>query len=366
MTGVGLAKLVRTGAASRADLIDAANQAMDAVNPSLNAVIGRVDPPVFALSADDAPFAGVPFLVKDLSHGWAGVRCDMGSRLAQGYVPKNHTEFARRLKAGGLVVTGRTNTPEFGLNGVTEPVLHGATHNPWDAARSPGGSSGGAAAAVAAGIVPFAHASDGGGSIRVPAAWCGLVGLKPTRGRNPMGPDACEAARPVSVHHVVSRTVRDTAAVLDVTSGPADGDFIPLASPAESFLAAAERDPGPLRIALCTRLKGAPEPEHPCVEAALAAAKMCEGLGHNVEEAAPDIDYQEIASLCFDLYVPGLIGLIERMTCELGRTPDGDTLEPQTLATLQKGRDMTAHDMVGRLNKLSAVSAAHEPLHAGL
>ena len=356
--GVGLAKLVRSGAVSRADLIDAANQAMDAVNPSLNAVIGRVDPPVYALGADQAPFAGVPFLVKDLSHGWAGIQCDMGSRLARGYVPKSHTEFARRLKSSGLVVTGRTNTPEFGANGVTEPVLHGATHNPWDAARSPGGSSGGAAAAVAAGIVPFAHASDAGGSIRVPAAWCGLVGLKPTRGRNPMGPDACEAGRPVSAHHVVSRTVRDTAAVLDVTSGPAAGDFVPLMSPEESFLNAAERDPEPLRIALCTMLNGAPEPEHPCVEAALAAAKMCEGLGHHVDEAVPDIDYQEIASLCFNLYAPTTVSLIERMATAMDRTPGEDTLEPQTLATLTRGRAVTAPEMVASLNKLSALSAA--------
>ena len=356
--GVGLAKLVRSGAVSRADLIDAANQAMDAVNPSLNAVIGRVDPPVYALGADQAPFAGVPFLVKDLSHGWAGIQCDMGSRLARGYVPKSHTEFARRLKSSGLVVTGRTNTPEFGANGVTEPVLHGATHNPWDAARSPGGSSGGAAAAVAAGIVPFAHASDAGGSIRVPAAWCGLVGLKPTRGRNPMGPDACEAGRPVSAHHVVSRTVRDTAAVLDVTSGPAAGDFVPLMSPGPSFLSAAELDPEPLRIALCTRLNGAPEPEHPCVEAALAAAKMCEGLGHHVDEAVPEIDYQEIASLCFNLYAPPTVSLIERMAAAMGRTPGEDTLEPQTLATFTKGGAITAPEMIASLNKLSALSAA--------
>ena len=355
--GVGLAKLVRTGAVTRADLIDAANQAMDAVNPSLNAVIGRVDPPVYALGADQAPFAGVPFLVKDLSHGWAGIQCDMGSKLARGYAPTQHSEFARRLKSSGLVVTGRTNTPEFGTNGVTEPVLHGATCNPWDAARSPGGSSGGAAAAVAAGIVPFAHASDAGGSIRVPAAWCGLVGLKPTRGRNPMGPEVCEAARPVSAHHVVSRTVRDTAAVLDVTSGPAAGDFVPLAASDHTFLGTAERDPEPLRIALCTNLKGAPEPEHPCVEAALAAAKMCEGLGHEVTEAVPEIDYEEIASLCFDLYAPATASLIDRMAAELGRTPGEDTLEPQTLATLTKGQATTAPELIAALNKLSAVSA---------
>ena len=173
-----------------------------------------------------------------------------------------------------------------------------------------------------------------------------------------MGPEVCEAARPVSAHHVVSRTVRDTAAALDVTSGPAAGDFVPLAAPDHTFLGAAERTPEPLRVALCTRLKNAPEPEHPCVEAALAAAKMCEGLGHEVTEAVPDIDYEELVSLCFDLYAPATVSQIERMAAETNRTPGEDTLEPQTLATLDKGRAVTATELIASLNKLSATSGA--------
>lgn len=354
---VGLAELVRTKAVSTAELIDAANSALDSVNPSLNAVIGRLEPPAQdSQAAERGQFPGVPFLVKDLGHGWAGIRCDMGSRLAEGYVPKTDSTFAQRLRSSGLIPIGRTNTPEFGVNGTTEPVLYGPTNNPWDAARSPGGSSGGSAAAVAAGVVPMAHANDGGGSIRMPAAWCGLVGLKPSRGRNPLGPDAGDPAHSIIAQHVVSRTVRDTAAALDVTSGPAGGDFIPLSPPAESFLSAVTKIPEPLKIALCTRLLDAPEPEGPCVEAAVAAAKICEGLGHEVVEITPGIAYPEMASLCFDLYTPTMVNRIEQLARQLGRSPSSTTLEPQTLATLTKGRIMTALDLVQCFDRQTAMS----------
>ncbi len=354
---VGLADLVRRKSVSAAELVDAANSAMDAVNAPLNAVISRLDPPR-ETDAADAPFAGVPFLLKDLGHGWAGVPCEMGSRLAEGFVQPHDSTLAARLRASGLIPVGRTNTSEFGINGTTEPLLNGATNNPWDTARSPGGSSGGAAAAVAAGIVPFAHASDGGGSIRVPAAWCGLVGLKPSRGRNPLGPEAGDAAHSIVAHHVVSRSVRDTAAALDVTSGPAGGDFIPLASPRHSYLEAIQTPPDSLRIALCTRFLDAPEPEGPCVEAAVAAARLCEGLGHEVTEVTPDISYSEMVALSFDLYTATLVNRIEQMARRTGRTPGSATLEPQTLATLKKGRVMTALDLVDRFNRQTAMSHA--------
>lgn len=356
---VGLAELVRQKSVTAADLIDAANSAMDAVNTALNAVIARVDPPLdMDPGGSGGPFSGVPFLLKDLGHGWSGIPCNMGSRLAEGYVSKQDSVFAGRLRASGLIPVGRTNTPEFGVNGTTEPQLTGATSNPWDTARSPGGSSGGAAAAVAAGIVPFAHASDGGGSIRMPAAWCGLVGLKPSRGRNPLGPEAGEPANSIVAHHVVSRSVRDTAAALDVTAGPAGGDFIPLASPDHPYLDAIETPPEQLRIALCTRFLDAPEPEGPCVEAAVAAARLCEGLGHQVTEVTPDVPYPEMATLSFDLYAATLVNRIEQIARRTGRTPGSATLERQTLATLKKGRVMTALDLIDRFNRQTAMSHA--------
>lgn len=355
--GLGLAKLVRSGVVNRADLIDAANAAIDTVNPRLNAVIGRLDPPAFNDQAPaDAPFGGVPFLLKDLGHGWAGIRCDMGSRIAEGYVVQEDSHLSTRFKAAGLVAVGRTNTPEFGINGTTEPELYGPTSNPWDLARSPGGSSGGSAAAVAAGIVPVAHASDGGGSIRVPAAWCGLVGLKPSRGRNPIGPGGSDATGSIIAHHVISRTVRDTAAMLDVTSGPTGSDFIAMNGPGQGFLAAVTQKPDVLRIALCTRFKDAPQPEGPCVEAAVAAAKLCASLGHEVTEITPDIAYPEMSGLCFDLFMPALAAGVERMMRITGRSTSSATLEPQTLATLKKGRVMTALDLIERFNRQADIS----------
>lgn len=356
---VGLADLVRTKAVTAAELVDVANSALDAVNPALNAVIGRIDPPVDSeLARLSGAFAGVPFLLKDLGHGWAGIQCDMGSRLTQGYVETDDSSLAQRLRSSGLVPVGRTNTPEFGVNATTEPVLHGPTNNPWDPARSPGGSSGGSAAAVAAGVVPMAHATDGGGSIRMPAAWCGLVGLKPSRGRNPLGPDAADPSHSIVAAHVISRTVRDTAAALDVSSGPAKGDFIPLSRPEQKFLRAAATPPQKLRIALCTKLKDAPEPEGPCVEAAIDAARLCESLGHEVVETRPGIPYPHISALCFDLYTATAVSRIERLSRVMGRSATSKTLEPQTLAMLTKGRVMTALDVVQAFDHQNAMSRA--------
>ncbi|MCC7099830.1 MAG: amidase, partial [Rubrivivax sp.] len=219
--GLGLAERVRRGEVTSAELVRTAQAAIEALNPQLNAVIGRVDavPPQGGAAA---PFHGVPFLIKDLVLHAQGVPCDMGSRLvAGGFVSPIDTELMARFRRAGLVTLGRTNTPEFGFCSTTEPVLHGATRNPWDPARSPGGSSGGSAAAVAAGIVPLAHANDGGGSIRIPAAWCGLVGLKPTRGRTPVGPETGIALHDMGIELAVTRTLRDSAAILDAVQGAA-------------------------------------------------------------------------------------------------------------------------------------------------
>ena len=187
---LGLAGLVRCGQVDAAELREVALQAVTVVNDEINAVVGEVEAALGAADcAEDAPFRGVPFLLKDLGHGYAGVECGMGSRLGRGFRAAQDSELARRFKTSGLVAIGRSNTPEFGLSGTTEPLTHGACRNPWDLGLSTGGSSGGAGAAVAAGVVPIAHGSDAGGSIRIPAAWCGLVGLKPSRGRVPKAPE---------------------------------------------------------------------------------------------------------------------------------------------------------------------------------
>ena len=356
--GLGLADLVRKGEVSESELADVSFRAMDAVNGPLNAVIERLDPARVSGPCDaDAKFRGVPFLLKDLGHNWAGVQCGMGSRIAEGFRYSEDGPLAARFRRSGLMPLGRTNTSEFGINGVTEPIAGGATRNPWDISRSPGGSSGGSAAAVAAGMVPLAHASDGGGSIRVPAAWCGLVGLKPSRGRNPLGSDgAGDGNNWVVCQHVVSRTVRDTAAALDVTSGPRPGDFIPLPKPERAFLDEVSHEPGRLRVAVCTRWKGAPAIDPDCVDAAVSTAALCADLGHHVVEAVPDIPFEEMVDVCFDLFLPGLIEGVEAVGRTTGLEPGDHTLEPQTLATLDRGRNLSALAFKARLAQLTEMS----------
>ena len=223
---LGLAALIREGAVSATEVLETALTLAHARNPTLNAVTRFLEEPARE-AADralpDTPLAGVPFLIKDLVY-MAGVPCTYGSRLYAENVPDHDATVVSRYRDAGLVIFGRTNTPEFGLNVATEPALFGPTRNPWNTDHVPGGSSGGAAAAVADGWLPVAHATDGGGSIRIPASCCGLVGLKPTRGRNPQGPDVGEGWNGMSTGHVVSRSVRDSAAFLDATHGPAPGD----------------------------------------------------------------------------------------------------------------------------------------------
>ena len=253
--GLGLAALVRRGEVSAAELAALAQSAIEALNPQLNAVIGRVDarPPAGDATA---PFHGVPFLIKDLVLHAQGVPCDMGSRLLAGAFTAPHdTELMARFRAAGLVTLGRTNTPELGFNATTEPLLYGATRNPWDPSRSAGGSSGGSSAAVAAGIVPLAHANDGGGSIRIPAAQCGLVGLKPTRGRTPVGPETGMPLHDMGIEHAVTRTLRDCAALLDAVEGPASGDRFAIARPARPYAEEVRRAP-PRRLRIAFHADG--------------------------------------------------------------------------------------------------------------
>jgi amidase len=292
----------------------------------------------------------VPYLLKDLAHGWAGVRDDKGSRLTKGYVETVDSEFAARSRAAGLVAIGRTNTPEFGMNGTTEPVLYGATANPWDVDRSLGGSSGGSAAAVAAGVVPFAYANDGGGSIRLPAAWCGLVGLKPSRGTNPRQ----DATGWILAEHVVSRTVRDTAAMLDVTAGPANGAYVHR-QPDKGFAAALDQEPGRLRIGFTRQLKDGPVIDERCIASLEAAARSCESLGHDVFESVPGLAYPDVCQLCCDLYTPCIVPYIDALARETGRMLGPDTLEAPAWTTYQHGMNTKATELIGHLARMTEI-----------
>jgi amidase len=289
------AELVRTGAVSPRELVDAAIARIERVNPRLNAVISERFDKARAEAASPAlpsgPFRGVPFLVKDLTCHTAGdpFHCGMDLLRKLKWTEPEDTYLAERLRAAGFVFLGKTNTPELGPVPTTEPTAYGPTRNPWNTAHSPGGSSGGSAAAVASGMVPVAHANDGGGSIRIPASACGLVGLKPSRGRTSLGPALGESWSGLVAEHCVSRSVRDTAAVLDAVAGWIPGDPYAAPAPARPYLAEVGADPGRLRVGLMTTAPGhAATVDGECAAAAEATAKLLASLGHTVEPAHPE------------------------------------------------------------------------------
>jgi Asp-tRNA(Asn)/Glu-tRNA(Gln) amidotransferase A subunit family amidase len=295
----------------------------------------------------------VPFLLKDLTASLAGVPMTRASRFfADTPAPTVDSEHVRRLKRAGLVVFGRTNTCELGLSLTCEPQLYGPTRNPWDVTRISGGSSGGAAAAVGARMVPMAHATDGFGSIRAPAACCGLVGLKPTRGRNTMAPFAGEGLAGLAAEHAVTLSVRDSAALLDATAGAGPGDPYVAPGPGRSFLAEVGTDPGMLRIAYTTRTPNGARVDDACGRALLETVRLCTDLGHRVEEADPAIDR--------DAVVPTFLTLVAANTVvnlgshpTKGRAPRPDEVERVTWSTAARGERVTAADYV------RAVHTAH-------
>lgn len=354
---IGLADLIARGEVSAQEVQQAAREGLERLNPVLNFAPHIIPGPQAGQQRTSGPFAGVPFALKNLDHGWAGLPSSMGSRIGVGYQVRKDSAFASRLRASGLKPIAITASSEFGINGLTEPLSDGPCRNPWNTKLSTGGSSGGAAAAVAAGVLPMAHASDGGGSIRVPAAWCGLVGLKPSRGRNPLGGAlSTDGSTWISAQHVVSRSLRDTVAALDVTEGPVPGDYVPLQSPEHSFLSQLTKSPGKLRIAVAIDQPGGPAVDPECAAAARKTAKLLEDLGHDVEEACPRMDYPHVRDLCFELFLPGMIEGIERISDHTGLPLGPATLEPQTLATLDAGRRMSALAFKKRLTELSALS----------
>nr|VFK80175.1 MAG: amidase [Candidatus Kentron sp. SD] len=339
--GLGLARLARDSEVSPEEVLEAAIERIERDNGIINAVVRKMyDEASRAIreGLPDGPFRGVPFLLKDLYTFCAGVPLTSGSRLFAGFVPDHDSTLVERYRAAGLVIAGKTNTPEFGIAATTEPALHGPTRNPWNVGHSPGGSSGGAAAAVAARMVPMAHATDGGGSIRIPAANCGLFGLKPTRARTPAGPDLGEYLEGLSIGHCVSRTVRDSAALLDATCGPASGDPYWAPPVARPFLEEVGADPGRLRIAFTTKtFDGAPlHPE--CARAIESTAELCADLGHEVEEAAPAIDNRMVWGAWRVLGGVALWNTISRGARALGREPRPEDVEAVTWAWAREGR----------------------------
>ena len=305
---LGLAELVAKREVHPTELLEEAIARAERVNGRLNAIVT----PMYELARQrargplpDGPFSGVPFLLKDLLAPYEGVPMRAGSRLYRGYVPARSSELVRRYEAAGLVIFGRTSTPELGILPTSEAELYGPTHNPWRYGHSPGGSSGGAAAAVAAGIVPMAHGSDGGGSIRIPASCCGVFGFKPSRMRLPVGPDESEHFFGFAVEHALTRTVRDSAALLDASAGPEPTSMY-FPPPGEAFLAALDRAPERLRIAFTREPLLPAEPHVDATRAVEEAAALCEELGHIVEPARPRFDGEAFARAFFLHFAAGV------------------------------------------------------------
>jgi len=357
---LGLAELVRKRAVSPAELLEAAIARAEALDPRFNFMAQRhydLARKAMAAGLPEGPFTGVPWLLKDLNTSIAGEVTANGSRLYRDQRAAVTSELVRRHMAAGFVIFGKTTTPEFGLTATTESVLTGATRNPWNTQHSAGGSSGGAAVAVAAGVVPAAHATDGGGSIRIPAAACALFGLKPSRGRVPMGPLRTEGWGGMSAHHAITRTVRDSAAILDATHGVEPGSRYGAPSPERPYLSEVERDPGKLRVALMLRpFAGTPvDPE--LVEATNAAARLLESLGHHVEEAAPVLDMASIATGSFALTSAAVAADCEDRAKALGIELGPDVLERTTLDFVRIGQGFSARDHVRANNAFQTAAA---------
>jgi amidase len=345
--GLGLAELVAKGRVTPLELAEEAIARIERHNPALNAVIHKMydqgrDTAKRLAAEQQGRFRGVPFLLKDVLGNYAGVPTACGARFLADMPAAQDDTLVTRFKAAGLVTLGKTNVPEFGLLPTTESQLYGPCHNPWNLDHSTGGSTGGGAAAVAAGIVPMAHANDGGGSIRIPASCCGLVGLKPTRGRNPLGPMLGDIMNGLICEHIVSRTVRDTAAMLDCTHGPEPGDPYCAAPPARPFFDELSARPQRLRIAFSTT-DGNGKRLHPeCVAAVERTAKLCEELGHSVEEAAPPIDPTSITQSFFTVWCSGLAMQIEAVAMMTGREVREELFEGVSWGLYQQGRQITA------------------------
>lgn len=346
LDGLGLAELVASGTVTARELGETMLRAIEAVNPRLNGVIETFPD---RLPEQDARmsgrFAGVPFLIKDVPME-ARVPSELGAQVARGFTLPYDQDVMRRFRRAGFVNLGRTTTSELTLAALTVCRLTGATRNPWDTGRSTAGSSGGAAAMVAAGVLPIAHGTDAGGSIRNPASFCGLVGLKPTRGRISSAPDWGQAMAGLSVNFVLTRTVRDCAAALDALSGPAAGDPYVIAPPETLYVEALSRPVRSLRVALNDRVwSGIPlDPE---VEAALKrAGTLLEQLGHHVENASPDFDYEPYLEAQIKLCAAYIAQAADDISRHTGLTPSPDTLMSTTFATYEYGRELSAIDLI--------------------
>ena len=334
-----LGELVAAGEVSAAELAGCARAAYDALNPELNAILEFYDDAESVAGAARGIFPGVPFLRKDIGASEAGRLQEMGSRLFIGHRPAEDSYYIERARAGGLRIIGRSAVPEFATSGFTESILNGITGNPWNLARTAGGSTGGGSAAVASGIVPLAHASDGGGSIRIPAACCGLVGLNPLRGRISGGPGDQDALYGLAREFVVCRSVRDMAAALDVFAGPAPGDPFIIAAPAQPYRDELAQPTGTLRIGIALTKWGDTEIDAEVLDAVKHTGETLEAMGHRIAHFEANFDPEDILLAVMGGFHLGIASL-DDAAAALGRKIDADTLEPVNLKLYQSGQTL--------------------------
>jgi amidase len=356
---LGLAELVRKKEVTPTELIEEAINRIEQHNPKLNAVIHKMYDHARKAASNPLPdgaFTGVPFLLKDLMSAYAGAPMTGASHSLKNYIPAHDSEMVKRFKAAGVIPVGKTNLPEFGIPPYTEPELFGATHNPWDLSRTPGGSSGGSAAAVAARLVPMASGGDGGGSIRIPASCCGLFGMKPTRGRNPWGPDIGDSMMGFNVEHVLTRSVRDSAAMMDATSGADIGAPYYAPTHTTSYLQEVTTEPRKLRIAYTSHPFLGNHVDAECVAGLNTTIKLLRDLGHEVVEDAPYIDREETAIAFLTIFI-GEAGVsfydLKRM---LGREIQREEFEAETYAMALVGNSISAAQYLSALHYLHGVA----------
>jgi amidase len=357
LDATALADLVRSRSVSPLELVEATITRIEQINPSLNAIVTPMydEARAAATRPVSGPFGGVPFLLKDLLASYAGVRLTGGSRFLKDFVAPFDTELVSRFRRAGLIVVAKTNTPEFGLLATTEPELFGPTRNPWDLTRTPGGSSGGSAAAVAARIVPMAHANDGGGSIRIPASCCGVFGFKPTRARVPLSPSCGDIMSGLVIEHAVTHSVRDSARLLDAIAGPDIGDPYwapPLQRPLADEVGA---DPGRLRIAFTTTAPTGVPVHDDCVAAVRDAAALCAELAHEVTEAAPRLDGEMLSRSFTAVWAAGTAWTIDSIAQATGRKPTPEQVERFTWNLGEVGRGISSSQYLLAVQALQLV-----------
>ncbi|MEE4662165.1 MAG: amidase family protein [Halieaceae bacterium] len=362
--GLALAQLVRKGEVTAAEVLEMAILRAQAVNPAINAIVEQLYDRARAAVKQPlpkGPFTGVPFLLKDLGMALEGTVTTQGSRFYKDYVADYTSTLVNRYEQAGLVIMGKSASPEFGGTATTESMLFGDTRNPWNLAHSAGGSSGGSAAAVAAGILPLANASDGGGSIRIPASCCGLFGLKPSRGRTPHGPRVLSSD--MSVLHAVTRSVRDSAALLDATRGPEPGQTLIAPAPETAYLQAVQRPPGSLRIGVLTRPVTQTPVHAACEEAVNRTALLCKDLGHEIESVTLPVDPRDFFSATGTVMGVGNVLRVQNRERQLGRVVTESDLEPLTWHYYQRNKGITGEQLARARTVLEATARILARVH---